>query len=240
LLVTRFWPMAIIAAVAACGPSSPQRNQPISAVTAPPGPDPSLLRLGRDSFALRFNGMPGGEVHEYARTATGYRYTSAFSTGTFQRELQVDFDSSLHVTRARHTTTLGRERGEADVAYAGLHARGHAVPLQASARGPVAIDTDLPAGAFDGLALYPMLLSRRWSVGQEDTLVLFDTDELSVSRQQFRVAAAETLALGGASMRALRAELSTTQLPVTLWLSEAYPHRLLRMRSGNGVSELVR
>jgi hypothetical protein len=205
-------------------------------------PDPSMLRLGRDSFAIQFAGWPEGtEVHEYARTATGYRYSTAFSLGpTFHRQAEVDFDSGLRVTRARKTTQMGTQRGEADVSYAGQHARGTVVPLEAGSPGPVSVDTLLPEGAFDALALYPMILSRQWTAGQQDTLLLFDTDELSLTRQSFRVVSTETLTLRGVAVSALRAELSTTQLPVTLWLSAAYPHRLLQIGSTNGTTVLVR
>ena len=44
-----------------------------SVVTSSPlSPNAFALLLGRDSFAIRFTGMPEGiEIHEYSRTTTG-------------------------------------------------------------------------------------------------------------------------------------------------------------------------
>ena len=139
--------------------------------SSPLGPNASALRLGRDSLAIRFTGMPEGiEIHEYSRTTTGYRYSSAISLGpTLHRQVAVDFDSSLHVVRSRSSTRLGSQRGESDVSYSGQHARGSVVPLQAASAGRVSVNTVLPRGAFDDLALYAMLLSQRWTPGQVDT-----------------------------------------------------------------------
>lgn len=228
--------------LAACAPSPTPDRQSATMTSSGGQPGAPSLRLGRDSFAIRFTGAPGGvEVHEYSRAGSGHRYASRFNLGpTFQRTVEVDLDSSLRVLRARSVTQLGAKRGESDVAYTGQRAHGTVVPLQASVSGPVAIDTVLPPGAFDGLALYPVLLSRQWVVGQDTTLALFDTDELTVTQQTFRVVAPEIVDVAGESVRALRAELSTTQLPVTLWLSETAPHRLLKTGSANGETVLVR
>jgi hypothetical protein len=234
--------VALTAMLAACGPFSEPARQPPATTSSAADRSASSLRLGRDSFAIRFPGAPPGfEVHQYARAGNGYRYTTRFSLGPqFGRTVEVALDSALHVIRARSVTQLGAERRESDVAYAGQRARGAVVPTEAAAVRRVVVDTVLPEGAFDGLALYPILLGRRWIVGQSDTLSIFDTDDLSVTRQTFRVVALDTVEAAGERVSALRAELSTTQLPVTLWLSEATPHRLLKVGSANGETVLVR
>ena len=234
--------LPLAAALAACGPSPVPERQPPGTPSSPFDRSAPVLRLGRDSFAIRFTGAPPGfEVHEYARAGNGYHYATRFSLGPrFHRTVEVALDSSLRVVRASSVTQLGEQRGESDVAYEGQRARGAVVPTAAATVRRIAIDTVLPERAFDGLALYPILLGRRWGVGQSDTLLIFDTDELSVTRQSFRVVALDTVQAAGEQVLALRGELSTTQLPVTLWLSEATPHRLLRIGSANGQTVLVR
>lgn len=233
--------LSFLTAILACAPSPNSEPRTPDMIFSGEHSGAPVLRLGRDSFAIRFTGTPGGvAVHEYSRAGNGYRYVSRFNLGpTFHRTVEVDLDSSLSVVRARSVTQFGTKRAESDVSYTGQRAQGTVVPLQASVSGRVTIDTVLPVGAFDGLALYPVLLSRQWTVGQEVRLILFDTDELTITQQTFRVVARESVDAAGESIRALRAELSTTQLPVTLWLSEAAPHRLLKIGSANGETVLV-
>jgi hypothetical protein len=155
------------------------------------------------------------------------------------QEAEVQLDSSMFVMLARSTTQIGARQGNSEMTYLGRRARGTAVPVQATVPGRVSIDTVLPPGAFDGLALYPVLLSQHWEVGDVDTLTIFDTDELSITRQVLRVIGLEGIAFGAAQTPALRAELSSTQLPVTLWFTESRPHRLLKVASASGESILV-
>lgn len=152
------------------------------------------------------------------------------------RDVTVDFDDALRIRRVESAGSLAGKAIGSSVAYQGQHGRGIARPLEARTPVPVRVDTVLPANAFDGLALYPMLLSRSWIVGRVDTLWLFDTDEMSITRQTARAVARETLALPTGRVTAIRVELTTTQLPVTLWLTDQTPHRLLKIASASGES----
>ena len=225
-----------VATFLACAPSP----RPASSDAAAHAAGAPSLRVGRDSFVSRFTGAPDGyEVHEYARLGAGYRYTSHFAFGAaMERRTEVDFDSTLRVVRAASEWRVGNRAGRGELHYTAGRVRGAVSPFGGAA-GPVALDTVLPVRAVDGLALYPLLLSRTWAVGRADTLDLFDSDESGVTRQTLRVVSAEEVAVGAARVPALRGELSTTQLPVTLWVSAARPHRLLRVRSASGESVLV-
>ena len=195
-----------------------------------------LPAMGVDSFVARYTGAAeGSQVYSFRRTEGGYRYTERLVIPrVMHREVTVDFDHYLKVRRSQSVGAIGDRPIESSVVYNGDHARGSARPLQARRSELVRIDTVLPARAFDGLALYPMLLSHRWSVGTVDTLVLFDTDELTITRQTARATARENIALPAGTVAAIRVELSTSQLPVTLWLTEQAPHRLIKIASANG------
>jgi hypothetical protein len=192
--------------------------------------------IGVDSFVSRFARVPeGSELHSLQRVDNGYRYRErTVIPGVMRREVTVELDDSLHVRRAESSGVLGDRPIMSSVVYDRHHARGSTTPLQARTTTPVRIDTVLPAAAFDGFALYPVLLSRPWKVGVADTLLLFDTDELSVTRQTARATAREKVVFPAETIDALRIELSTTQLPVTLWVTEKAPHRLLKIASANG------
>ena len=200
--------------------------------------NPRAVAIGVDTLLSKDRGMPDGiEIHGLTRTRTGYEYRDYTDIPTMlRRTTTVQFDSALNVTRVHSEGIFGQRKIESDVRYDGLHASGRAIPIQTASIAVQRIDTVLPQGAFDGLALYPLLLCRAGTVGSVTTVTLFDTDELKISRQTFRVVAREKLALPSGVQPALRAELSTTQLPVTIWFTEAQPHRLLKVASANGAS----
>lgn len=200
------------------------------------GADPTMAPIGKDSFAVRLKGAPTGvEVHAFTRTSSGYRYSERiFVPGIMQRTVTVEFDSSLRVRRTASSGSIGNRQIQSQVTYQGLRAHGTAIPLKAATARIVTIDTVLPARAVDGLALYPVVLARRLAIGAVDTVVLFDTDEMTITRQTIRTVGREQLTLPAGSVPALRVELSTSQLPVTLWVTESRPHRLLKIGSANG------
>ena len=225
----------LLLATAACARPSADAAPAAQATTS----SVTSIRLVTDSFAVRFQHVPeGADALSMIETDSGYRYVERLSLPPIFRLVEVDMDAALHIRRARSETRVGSRIGRSDVRYVHGRAQGTATPLMG--RSAVAIDTLLPPGAFDGVALYPMVLSRRWQVGQVDTLTIWDTDELSITRQTFRITGAERVRVPAGEFDALRAELSTTQLPVTLWLSAAVPHRLLKVTSANGESVLVR
>ena len=200
------------------------------------------VRLGKDSLAIRFTGMAeGSHTLELSPSENGYLYTERVSLlPLFQRSMRIELGPAMEV---RRVTSDGLQFGHAtssDIRYDDGRAVGKAV--RAGEKGPetVTIDTLLPAGAFDGSALFPRLLSQVWTVGQSEELVLFDLDEGNITTQTIRVVAEERLQVPAGTFDALRLELSTTQLPVTLWISKATPDRLLKLGFANGDTVLIR
>lgn len=174
-------------------------------------------------------------------TDSGYRYVERFSLPVLvARAVVVDFDSALRIKRVRSETQIGPRTARTDIRYVDGRAEGTATAVSAGSGAPVPIDTFLPPDAFDGMALFPVILSRPWRVGLVDTLTIWDSDERSVTRQLLRVTGTERVQTPAGDFDAFRAELTTTQLPVTLWVSIARPHRLLRTASVSGETVLVR
>lgn len=222
---------AMIALSALADGSALAAQQPVAA-----------FRVARDSFSVRFEGAPEGyAIHEYTRTSSGYRYVNQIRIGALLLlQFDVQLNRLLQPLAVASQTQMGAQSGASDVRYHGQRARGTARSINGGDRRAVSIDTVLPAGAFDGHALYPVLLSRPWSVGRTERLTVFDTDERSVTVQTARAIREELIDAGGRKQTALRIELSTTQLPVTLWVSARAPFRLLRVTSANGTTTLER
>lgn len=208
----------------------------LPAATAAGQPATRMLPIGTDTFVSRFKGAPDGtQVHSLVETNFGYKYTESWSfPSVLTMTFVVEFDSSLNVLRSRSFGYVGRRRMASDIEYQGQRATGRATSISSPTGAAVPIDTVLPPGAFDGSALYVMLFSQPWTVGKSATLTLFDTDELNITKQSFRVVAREEIQLPAGKRMALRADLTTTQQPVTIWFSEARPHRLLKVASATG------
>lgn len=198
--------------------------------------NPHAVAIGADTLISKDGGMPDGvEIHSLKPTRTGYEYRAYIDIPTiFHRTTTIQFDSTFNVIRVQSEGSFGQRKIESDVRYNKLHASGQAIPMQTPITAIQRIDTILPQGAFDGLALYPQLLCRAGTVASVTAVTLFDTDELKISRQTLRVVAREKLTLPSGIQASLRAELSTTQLPVTIWFTEAAPHRLFKVASATG------
>lgn len=202
----------------------------------------SRPRLGADSFAIRFRGFPEGfEVLRFEETPTGYLYMDRYQLGEeFQRTSFVKLDRQLNVTQV---TSSGREAGKPtseDVRYGGGHATGRATIVRRGTVKEYTIDAQMPAGAFAGDALLALLPALPWQVGHRYALTMFDSDEQSVSTQILNVVGAERVAVPAGVFDTFRGQLSTTQLPVTVWVTTATPHRIVKMASANGETVLVR
>jgi hypothetical protein len=193
-------------------------------------------RVGSDSMVVHFNGVPDGtHVLSLKRTSTGYRYSEHLSLRPLMtREVVVDFDAAFRITCSNSQTTFGDQRFSSALKFRDGRARGYVFPLEGVPGKQVPVDTALPPGTIDGLALFPIILNGPWRIGLSDTVIVFDSDEVNITRQVLRVVAVEEVSVPAGRFRALRGELSTTQLPVTLWVTEARPHRLLKIASANG------
>ena len=185
----------------------------------------------RDSFAMVMNGAEvGHHVYSLARSGEGFAYTESVSMpGLLARELTVELDSHLTVLRARSEGQMqGRPMGS-DVRYDGQRATGWAWVQRPSGPERVELDTMVAPGAFDGSALMALLPALDWADGTTYTLRLFDTDEYSTTEQTLTIVGPELVRVPAGEFRALRGDLTTTQAPVRIWVTESRPHRLVKV-----------
>jgi hypothetical protein len=213
-----------------------------SATSQQPGRQaPPTPRVGVDSFALRFTGMPEGRhVFSLQPAASGYLYREDVAMGDqFRRSITLHLSPTLAVTSHESEGTIFGQPTQVQVRYRDGRARGTATVVGPQGSRKFSVDTLLPSDAFDGQALVPVILATPWRVGETRALRIFDLDEQNVTTQRLHVVAREQLTVPAGRFAALRAELSTTQLPVTIWVTEAQPHRLLKVGSSNGETVLL-
>lgn len=192
----------------------------------------------RDSFAIIVQGQTRGwQVYAMARTAAGFLYTDRFALGPANKgNVEVSLDPQLKPIRVQSTgLTFGMPSND-DVHYAGQRATGFASRFTGSGPTSIPIDTILPSGAFDNLALMGLIVALDWHPGAQYALTMFYADEGTIATQILTVVGEEhlTTPLGGRDV--LRADLTdltdtTAQAPVSIWVTTTKPHRIVKVRS---------
>ena len=193
--------------------------------------EPARITNYRDSFAILVNGEPRG-THVYAmkHSDDGFLYTESVAMpGFLHRERAVRMDSALAVTHAISDGELQGVPMGSQMQYDGRRARGWALVRGAERVQRVDLDTTLAAAAFDGLALMALLPALDWQPGVTYTLTLFDTDEGSTTEQTLRISGPEQIRVPAGEFVALRGDLTTTQAPVRIWVTQTRPHRLVKV-----------
>jgi len=152
------------------------------------------------------------------------------------KALDVVLDSALEVRAARSAGRFFGKTEASNIAYENGRARGAAearlppeVPVGGGERLRVPVDTILPAGAFDALALLGLVPLLDWQPEAAYLLPVFDAAESSITYQVLRIGAPEWIDVPAGRYHVYPAELTTTGRPVRLWVTTAVPHRIVRI-----------
>jgi hypothetical protein len=195
--------------------------------------DAAAVTLYRDSFAIIVQGqVRGWELYAMERTATGFLYRERMFLGPANNgEAEVSLDSQLKPIRAQDTTVVFGKSFGSDVHYSGQHATGFAWLQTDSGPKRIPIDTVLPSGAFDGRALMELVLTLDWHPGAQYALTMFEPDE-GIITQRLTVVGEEHITIPSGSRDVFRAELTdltTTEAPVSIWVTATKPHRIVKV-----------
>jgi hypothetical protein len=197
---------------------------------APASFDPTAVGLYSDSFTTLIEGIPRG-WHTYALSADrlGFHYVEAYDLPGFgHRVIEVLLTPRLEVLRATAHGHEMKDSSGADIRYAGRRATGWAIVRRAGRAARAQVDTVLPPGAFDGLALMALIPALHLAPDTSIALTLFDTDENSITTQTLHVGSVEQVNVPAGRFSAFRVSLSTTQTPVLLWYTTSTPHTLVQ------------
>ena len=202
-----------------------------------------LIRLGVDTFTIRFDGREGIEIQTYAALASGFRFRRAWTIvapngQVASEDIEVSLDNALNVTHARRALRLGAQERRTDVSYANGRADGTLTTASGTTGSSAPIRGVLSPYSTDAAALYPRIVGRSWSVGESDTLRLWDPISQRMTMQPVAAVGRSVVNVGSTQIPALKLEMRTTGLPVVIWLSETRPHRWLRDSSASGGSQL--
>lgn len=203
--------------------------------------DPALLAPRHDSLVARVGGQPlGYQAVTLARTAEGLRYTEQTLVGAFVQQR-----TEILLTRAgevRQVAQGGMLQGVAvrtSLEYRRGRVRGvTVVPTQ---EGPVALpaDTTLPPGTIDDNAIALFLPALPWTANASWSFPVYVSGERAVRQMTLTVLGGASVALPSGPVATWQAELGGGQAPVRFYVTQAAPHRLVRIELVGSALEFV-
>ena len=195
--------------------------------------DLGALGARRDSFVVRFNGAEAGWMRGVLeKTADGWRYVEDTRLGGFVAQTTtLDLDASGAMKAVKQTGKVQGQDAAIDVSYAGGRAKG-----TASAPDPqtgqikrITLDTALVAGTLDDNAVQALIPAFRWAPGAKWTFNVLSAGQGEIKPWTLAVTGTEQVTVGTSPVEAYKAELSGPSVPLTLWVSTAKPHLLLKL-----------
>jgi len=202
---------------------------------APAGPALNLAALAatRDSFAVMFQGQAlGWQVTELTRSAEGIRFVEETRIATFvQQRTEVAMDSAAEL---RSVTQRGQMQGTAtaiDIAVSGGKATGSSATPQPPTGEiqTLAVDVAVPAGTLDDNTVTALTSAMPWAPGARFTLSVFGSGEGKVQPVTMAVTGTESVTVPAGTFEAYRVEMTGGSSPVTLFVTTAAPHQVVKI-----------
>jgi zinc protease len=196
--------------------------------------DLAALTARRDSFVVRFNGAEAGWMRGVLeKTADGYRYVedTRLGGGFVVQTTTLDLDASAAMKAVKQVGKVQGQDAAIDVSYAGGRAKG-----TASAPDPqtgqikrITLDTALAPGTLDDNAVQALIPAFRWASGAKWTFNVLSAGQGEIKPWTLTVTGTEQVTVGTGQVEAYKAELAGPSAPLTLWVSTAAPHQLLKI-----------
>lgn len=206
--------------------------------------DLSALNARRDSFTVLVQGNPlGYQTGTLEVLPDGFRYSEKVSLGGF-----IDQATTLEIDKSgamRSVTQSGRSMGQdvsIDVKYQNGRAKGTAKTPDPATRQvkSVTIDTALAAGTVDDNAVQALLPAFKWAPNAKWTFNVLSAGQGDIKPWTLAVAGTESVTIGGKPVEAYRAELTGGASAITLWVTTASPHQLVKLGIAGQPIEFVR
>jgi len=230
--------LAAIASVRIIGPDggtmTPDQLQP------PTGPAPldlSRVAMGRDSFVANAGGnVLGWRVTSISRSTDSVMFTDSMALGqAMTRAVAAVLDvATLAPRRVDQTSTSAGQQLEVHLQYAAGRVSGSAIlPGHASTSTPaiprpVAIDTTVAPGTYDGYVLAPLICALPLAPSQSFALNVFSIQTRGIHVITVAVDSAQTLTVPAGTFKAYRVHGTGVDAGLLWYVTSDAPHRLLK------------
>ncbi|MHB1223735.1 MAG: DUF3108 domain-containing protein, partial [Gemmatimonadaceae bacterium] len=206
--------------------------------------DPRALVAGVDSFTVLLQGRPFGyQRTEVQRTDSGYTATETSRIGTIiSQTTTITLDPALAMRRVVQSGKAQGQETSIDVSYAAGRARGSAATPTppTGAVVTVAVDAEVPAGVIDDNALTLLLPAMPWTASSRFAVPVFASGQGKLQTYTLSVAGSESVTVPAGTFQAYRVEVTGGAQPMTLYIAQDAPHRLLKTTIAGAPIEVVR
>lgn len=219
-------------------------EQLMGTAIAGPALDLGTVVASRDSFAIMVQGNPmGTQVTEFSQAAGGFLYADE------TRIPVAGMEQSTEVVMSANGSVLSvTQRGKAagnettiDVTVSAGRATGKASGPQppAGAFGSVDINSPVPPGTLDDNTLTAIVGALPWAAGASWTLSMLSSGSGEVRQVTLEVTGTETITVPAGSFEVFRAELTGGPSPVTVFVTTAAPHHVVKVAPAGAPIEIV-
>jgi hypothetical protein len=182
----------------------------------------------------------GWQTAALVRTPTGYAYRTAVQLGAMmQQKQETTFGSDLKPTAVKGSGTMGGAPINTDLSYSGGRVKGSTVKPGAGGLQPVTVDTTVAPGVLDDNMLGALVPALNWTPTAKFTVSSFDAGSNSVRPITMSVAGTESVTVPAGTFPVYRVDLTGQQQPLTLYVTTASPHRVVKMAPAGGQIEFV-
>lgn len=193
--------------------------------------DVSKLVERADSFSVLVQGNPlGFQKTSLSRTSQGFVYRSSMALGPIMSQsVESSFGADL---KPISTKGAGKVQGQdlvVDVAYANGRVKGSGTTPGPAGMKTVAIDTTVAPGVLDDNMITAIIPGLPWSPTAKFNVTALDASSGTFNNLTLAVTGTETLTVPAGTFATYRVELTGQQQPLTLYVTTATPHRLVKM-----------
>jgi zinc protease len=194
-----------------------------------------------DSFAVNVQGTPmGWQTSALVRTPNGYAYRTAVQLGAaMQQKQETTFGSDLKPMAVKGTGTAGGMSLNTDLSYSGGRVKGSTVKPGPTGMETVTVDTAIAPGVLDDNMIGALVPALNWTPTAKFTVSSFDAVSKSVRPITLSVAGTESITVPAGTFPVYRVDLTGQQQPLTLYVTTASPHRVVKMAPAGRPIEFV-
>jgi zinc protease len=204
--------------------------------------DATKLLAHRDSFVVLIQGTPQGfqtAALEKGPAGFSYRTNVSIAGGVVTQAGEASFTSDLRPLSVKQTGKVQGQGTSTDLTYSGGRVKGSATTMAAGGPKSNTVDTAVAAGVIDDNMLSALLPGLAWGPNAKFTISTFDASSGTVRQAQLSVAGTESVAVPAGIFPAYRVDVSGLTQPVTMYITTAAPHRLVKIAPVGAPVEFV-
>jgi hypothetical protein len=194
-----------------------------------------------DSFAVMVQGTPRGwQTAALVRTPTGYAYRTAVQLGAMMQQTQeITFGSDLKPMAVKGSGQMQGMAITTDLAYSGGRVKGSSVKPGQGGLQNVSVDTTVAPGVLDDNMIGALVPALNWASNAKFTVNTYDATTNSVRPVTMSVAGSESVTVPAGTFPVYRVDVTGQTQPLTLYVTTASPHRVVKMAPVGSPIEFV-